>query len=136
MWTPETPERLGKASKEKKSLWASFDNLKKAVDAVKSLENQDKQHLEQELAALEQAMETAPTQAESHQGSAPTSTGKAASLLAQQQQIKEWMIRHPERPQEVAEAALNVLTTITQSDQNPNRVAKTMGKIMKFILKI
>lgn len=136
MGTPETPERINKASKEKKSLWSSFDTLKNAVDAVKSLESQDKAQTEKDLQALENAMETAPKQSESHQGSSPKTTKKSDSLLTQQQQIKDRIARHPERPQEVAEAALNVLNTIAQSDQDPNQVAKVMGKVMKFILGI
>ena len=46
------------------------------------------------------------------------------------------MARHPERPAEVGEAALSVVETIATSDQDPNVIARSIGKIMKFILKI
>ena len=52
------------------------------------------------------------------------------------QTIRTRMARHPERPSEVGEAALSVVETIAASDQDPNIIARSIGKIMKFILKI
>jgi hypothetical protein len=46
------------------------------------------------------------------------------------------MARHPERPPEVGEAALSVVETIATSDQDPNIIARSIGKIMKFILQL
>ena len=52
------------------------------------------------------------------------------------QTIHDRMARHPERPTEVGEAALSVVTLIANSDQDPNIIARSIGRIMKFILKI
>lgn len=114
---------------------SSFENIKKAIDKVKQAEDTEQKKDEKILNVLEQELQSS----ESHTwtgGQAAKQTRIQKKVLLYKQTIRERMSRHPERPSEVGEAAISVVETIATSDQNPNLIAKSIGKIMKFILKI
>lgn len=113
----------------------SFENIKKAVDKVRQAENNEQQKDEKILNVLEQELQAS----ESHTwtwGKPAKQTRIQKKVMLYKQTIHARMARHPERPPEVGEAALSVVDTIATSDQNPNIIAKSIGRIMKFILKI
>ena len=114
---------------------ASFENIKKAVDKVKQAEDTESQKDQKILNVLEQELQAS----ESHTwtwGQAVKQTRIQKKVIIYKQTIRARMARHPERPPEVGEAALSVVETIATSDQDPNIIARSIGKIMKFILKI
>ena len=114
---------------------SSFENIKKAVDKVKQAENQELQKDEKILNVLEQELQAS----ESHTwtwGQPVNQTRIQKKIITYKQTIRARMVRHPERPPEVGQAALSVVETIATSDQDPNIIARSIGKIMKFILKI
>ncbi|MCX6823404.1 MAG: hypothetical protein NTX91_05465 [candidate division SR1 bacterium] len=114
---------------------SSFENIKKAVDKVKQAEDTEQKKDEKILNVLEQELQAS----ESHVGTggqAVKQTRIQKKVVIYKQTIRARMARHPERPTEVGEAALSVVETIATSDQDPNIIARSIGKIMKFILQL
>lgn len=114
---------------------SSFENIKKAVDKVKQAEDTEQKKDEKILNVLEQELQAS----ESHVwtwGQAVKQTRIQKKVVIYKQTIRARMARHPERPTEVGEAALSVVETIATSDQDPNIIARSIGKIMKFILQL
>lgn len=135
MWTPEKLNIPSGKEKGKNKPGSSFDKIKKAVDKVKQAEDQEQQKDKNILNVLEQELQAS----ENHTW--PSAKQTKATRIQQKiqiytQTIRDRMARHPERPTEVGEAALSVVNTIATSDQDPNIIARSIGKIMKFILKI
>ena len=125
-----TGKEKGKSKPE-----ASFENIKKAVDKVKQAEDTENQKDQKILNVLEQELQAS----ESHTwtwGQPVKQSRIQKKIIIEKQVIRARMARHPERPPEVGEAALSVVETIATSDQDPNVIAKSIGKIMKFILKM
>ena len=121
--------------KSKKGPDTSFDKIKKAVDQIKQAEASETQQDQKVLNALEQELQAH----ESHAWgwSKPGKQTRIQKKITRYQQtIRAWMVRHPERPPEVGQAALSVIETIATSDENPNIIAKSIGKIMKLILQL
>ncbi len=114
---------------------SSFEHIKKAIDSVKQAEDKEQQKDAAILNILEQELQAS----ESHTwtwGQTTKQTRIQKKILSYKQTIRARMARHPERPPEVGGAAISVVETIASSDQNPNFIARSIGKIMKLILKI
>ena len=114
---------------------SSFENIKKAVDKVKQAEDIEQKKDEKILNVLEQELQASESHAWTW-GKPVKRTRIQKKTEAYKQTIRARMARHPERPTEVGEAALSVVETIATSDQDPNVIARSIGRIMKFILKI
>lgn len=112
---------------------ASFESIKKAMDKIKQTEDSEQQKDKKILNVLEQEMQASESHA-STWGQPMTQTRIQKKVEIYKQTIRTRMTRHPERPPEVGEAALSVVETIATSDQDPNIIARSIGKIMKFIL--
>lgn len=121
--------------KGKNKSGSSFENIKKAVDKVKQAEGAEQKKDEKILNVLEQELQASETHAWTW-GQPVKQTRIQKKIIIYKQTIRARMARHPERPTEVGEAALSVVETIATSDQDPNIIARSIGKIMKFILKI
>lgn len=114
---------------------SSFENIKKAVDKVKQAEGAEQKKDEKILNVLEQELQASETHAWTW-GQPMKQTRIQKKVIIYKQTIRARMARHPERPPEVGEAALSVVETIATSDQDPNIIARSIGKIMKFILQL
>lgn len=114
---------------------SSFENIKKAIDKVKQAEGVEQKKDEKILNVLEQELQASESHAWTW-GQAAKQTRIQKKVSIYKQTIRTRMARHPERPTEVGEAALSVVATIATSDQDPNIIARSIGKIMKFILKL
>lgn len=115
----------------------AFDNMKNALDNLKAdiKEKHEEKKDEQIIDDLEKIIDTSES-ASKKPSSTPPSKETTDKIVKYQQQITARMVRHPERPPEVGEAALSVISTIATSDQDPNIIARSIGKIMKLILKL
>ncbi|MEI8092417.1 MAG: hypothetical protein WCG98_09975 [bacterium] len=111
--------------------------MKKALDDLKIdiQETSEGKKDEKTINALEQEIQS-DEKAANQQSSTPPPKRIQRKIALYTQQIQSRTARHPERPVEVGEAALSVINVIATSDQDPNIIARTIGRIMKFILKI
>ncbi len=135
MWTPEKLNPSSNKEKAKNTPGSTFENMKKAVDKVKSQEADEAKKDEKILNTLEQEFQASESSTW-WQGGHPIPSRIQRKIILYKQQIDRRILDHPERPPEVGEAALSVLETIATSDQNPNAIARGIGKIMKLILSI
>jgi hypothetical protein len=136
MWTgtPETIERSWAKEKKNMPKVSPSEWAKKSLDALKTKEQESSEQDKQDLEVLENII-----QGKWSGGSKPrTPPPRAFSprYLQYKKHITDWIVQHPERPPEVGQAALDMLDIIVNSHQNPNIVAKSLGKIMKIILNI
>lgn len=135
MWNVEKQNIPSGKEKGKNKPGSSFEHIKKSVDEIRHAEDLESKKDEKILNALEQELQAA----EAHTwtgGPQHRPTRIQRKITRYRQTIRARMARHPERPPEVGEAALSVVEMIATSDQDPNIIARSIGKIMKLILQI
>jgi hypothetical protein len=111
--------------------------MKKALDDLKRdvHETSEEKKDEKIINALEQEIHADESGA-AQQSSAPVPKRIQRKIALYKQQVQLWVSRHPDRPTEVGEAAIAVIETIAASDQDPNIIARGIGRIMKLILQL
>lgn len=113
--------------RNKKGLGESLQKIKDAEDIADKEDKRYIQEVEKQFGSLDRPIPSVGEQ------KTPVDTTHTHTYS---QTIRARMARHPERPPEVGDAALSVVDTIATSDQDPNIIAKSIGRIMKFIFKI
>ena len=108
--------------------------MKKSLDTLKAKEQEAAQKDKQAIEALENIMQSkgAAASAPHKASTSPLSPG----YLQYKKHITDRILQHPERPPELGQAALDVLDTIATSHQNPNIIARMLGRIMQILLHI
>lgn len=137
MKTPEKKDILWGKEKWKNKGPEAFDDLKKSLDNLKRdvHETDEGKKDEAVINALEQEIQVDEKPASKQAGTPPPKRIQRKIALYKQQ-IQTRAIKHPDRPVEVSEAALSVIETIAISDQDPNIIARSIGRIMKLILQL
>lgn len=132
--TPETLESSWAKEKKNAPKAGPSEYTKKSLDTLKAKEQEASQKDKQAIEALENIMQSKWSIA-----SPPHKTVAhvpSPGYLQYKKHITNRAAQHPERPSEVAQKALDVLDMIATSHQNPNSIAKTLGRIMQILLHI
>ncbi|MFA5747628.1 MAG: hypothetical protein WC872_00775 [Candidatus Absconditabacterales bacterium] len=125
-------ENIGSGDKK---LEKNYDELRKNIDKVKFNEDNDstKEKIKSEMLGLKSEI-AKQTKIEKKSLKSKSSLDQQNAITKEIKKIEVWIANNPERPaKEIGQAAINILSTIENSPNDPNLIAKFIGKIMNTI---
>jgi hypothetical protein len=129
-------------NQQKENIWSwdkklekNYDELRKNIDKVKFNEDNDstKEKIKSEMLWLKSEI-AKQTKIEKKSLKSKSSLDQQNAITKEIKKIEVWIANNPERPaKEIWQAAINILSTIENSPNDPNLIAKFIGKIMNTI---